>query len=404
MSKALVGLFIPLGVFIWIFASREYRNVRVWRAFGILCIIAFIVAGPWHLYMTLVHGDGNPLFFLGASDVFERAFGAFEGNVKPLGVLYYCNQMFVVFPFAVVWMLAALPSAFKKPDPMWMLVGILFAVFFVAFSLMSTQLQVYILPALVPAALLASRSLMGAVSGQMGRNVAILLFTGSGLSTVWALSQDWRNAVKGVLTKLADLALPVTSDLESVVRLALGVVIVLLIVTILWKRTSVRQLSRLLIPAHVVPLFLFSLYSVVFLDQDRYLDGATDLTRFISERNIRHLVVAGYERNPQLSYYLVGADLGWPSSITFKRIIPPRQESQFKEWLAAELLEVDARTLVVLEKDKFIRHQWLRPQLYMPQSFMPVYESRRYSAWMRRPDDTLARLGERKLYPSRSIH
>jgi 4-amino-4-deoxy-L-arabinose transferase-like glycosyltransferase len=403
MTKLFVGLGIPLSMITWILATKKLRSGKQWALFGVLCGAAVLVAAPWHIYMTAIHGGGDPTFFLSASSLFERTFSGVEGNVKPLGPLYFVNQFIVVFPVGVFWFLYSLPSALRRTDPLWLLIGIWFSVFFVVFSAMKTQLEVYILPMLVPASILAAQSLDRAVSGDMKQKSLTIVLTGTAIAATWAASQEWRNAAKAVLGDLARLAAPSAADVSLMVHLCLVVLVILVAATFLWNRSERWHPGRYLVPLHLVPLAAVALFTVIYLDLTKYVDGGAELAHFIHTKNVQHVLVVGYERNPQLSYYLDGADIGWESSLTFERIIPPSDEGEFKEWLAKELTNVPSGTLVVLERDKFIRHRIIRPQLLMPQSFMPVFDSRRYSAWVRKPYDTLALVQERKGAQARSI-
>jgi hypothetical protein len=94
-------------------------------------------------------------------------------------------------------------------------------------------------------------------------------------------------------------------------------------------------------------------------------------------------VVAGYERNPQLTFYLEGADIGWRDDLTIKRIIPPEDRGEFRSWLTGELAGTPNDVMAVIEKDKFIRYERVTVDEVLPPDYALIFESRRYAALQR---------------------
>jgi hypothetical protein len=390
MTKLYVGLGIPLVYAVWILlCSADTKSAHA-KHLSVLVLIAAVVALPWHLFMTFTHGDGDPLFLLKASAVWERTVSGIEGNIKPLEGLYFVNQLFVLFPLGVVWFGYGLWNILRSREQPWLFLAVWFAVFFLVFSVMRTKLAVYLLPMLVPAALIAARELWNAALGRIPVRTFVSLLTGSCLALLWASSQEWRNLVKELLRSLIRLEWPDSTILVSL-SLFLFLVIAIFVVAILLVRSAWRERMRQpLVVVISLLLFGWSLYNVVYYDSVQYNDGGKALADFIHKQRYDRLLVAGYERNPQLTFYLRGIDIGWRDDIQFRRIIPPKERETFRSWLFRETANEPATTLLVIEKDKFIRYELIQPLEIVPPDYELVFESRRYACFERVKFSTVA--------------
>lgn len=108
-------------------------------------------------------------------------------------------------------------------------------------------------------------------------------------------------------------------------------------------------------------------------------------------------MVAGFDRNPQLTFYLDGVDIGWRNDIRIKRVAPPANRSQFRAWLSEQAGDLSSDGLLVVEKDKFIRYEWITAEEVNPVDFALVFESRRYAAFQRIASTQLALLSRRPI-------
>ncbi len=383
MTKLFVGLGIPLAYAVSIFFHVPADRSKALKNLGTMILMAALVALPWHIYMTVVHGQGNPFFFLNASSLWERTIGGIEGNTKPLELFYYLNQFFVLFPVGVVWMLFGLWNAVRTREPGWFFLAVWFLVFFVVFTIIRTKLAIYLLPLLVPACLIAAREMRRAANGEIGPRLFSPLVAGTLFSILWSSNQDWRNAVKAVILRLTTLHLPDVSLLFSLIPFLLFALFIVCLFFLLIRVKVPHPLYQALLPLVVAPMFLFCSYQVVYSDSNRWNDGARELSQFIVARNIDRVVVAGYERNPQLSYYLDGADIGWRPDLEFRRIIPPTDAGRFRSWLFVETMHEPSSSLLIIEKDKFIRNETIDAHGIVPPDFELVFESRRYACFRR---------------------
>ncbi|MBM4162510.1 MAG: hypothetical protein FJ217_15590 [Ignavibacteria bacterium] len=397
MTKLYVGLGIPFVYALWIVFHRPGEQRIHWNILGVMTVVALAVAAPWHVFMTATHGEGDPLFFLRASALLERSLTGVEGNVKPLEVLYFVNQLFVLFPFGVAWFGHGLYRAMREKQPGWYLLGMWFLLFFLIFSLMRTKLAVYMLPMLVPASLIASREIVKVNRGAYTPRSASVFVTLTLLSVLWSSSQAWRNAVKAVIWRFTHLELPLSEEILTLLPL----VILSLMVLVLWH-VSVRKgwidILRPAIPYFLlVPSFLIFYYQIVAYDKFQYRDGATELVQCVLEKQPSEIIVAGYERNPQLTYYLEGSDVGWRDDLPVTRIVPPKERERFRSWLTDQLTGAPGDALVVIEKDKFIRYEWVTAEEVNPPDYALVFDSRRYAAFLRTSPIQLAYLRRAEL-------
>ena len=383
MTKLFVGFGIPLTIFLAnAFTHKDGEDLHLKPL--LLCLGALtIVALPWHLYMTILHGSGNPLFFLQASAVVDRSLHGVEGNVKPLEVFYYINQCFVLFPIGVIWFAFGLARVFKERDRSWMFLALWFVVFFLVFSLMRTKLSVYLLPMLVPASLIAARIIVEFAAGSYSNRLMAIFLAGTGISLLWASNQEWRNLAKSIPASALAGRIPDTSSLLAFLPFLILFGCIILLVISFYRRERLSLLRAPLATILLLPAFLMSFYSIVGYDRFQFVDGARELSQVVEERQPSIIVVAGFDRNPQLTFYLDGIDIGWREDIEMVRIIPPTIRSEFRSWLSGQVGGLPGDALVIVEKDKIIRYERFTSEEVNPLDYALVYDSKRYAAFQR---------------------
>jgi len=383
MTKLFVAFGIPLASAIWIILKKPNERASHWKRLGLLIGAMALVALPWHLFMTVEHGGGNPFFFLQQSSLLERSLTGVEGNAKPLEIFYYINQLFVLFPVGVSWLIPGVWHSMKSKENSWLFLSIWFLLFFAVFSFMRTKLAFYLLPILVPGSLLAARTMLSAMQATISSRTFAVLLSGTWLSVLWAASQSWRTSVKNFFLSLLHLQFPDNIVLHDVFRLGLLASLGLILIFVLFHQERLQKIAPSLGLLLILPLSLVTMFQVNILDRTQYKDGAFELARFVNQRGIHSIVVAGYDRNPQLTYYLRGADIGWRSDLHVRRIIPPSDSTQYHHWLRAAMSTESSSTLLLIEKDKFVRYETVQPLNFVPGDFHRVFESRRYSGFLR---------------------
>jgi hypothetical protein len=231
--------------------------------------------------------------------------------------------------------------------------------------------------------LLAARELYRAARGEIPTKHWSFLFGGTLVSILWSASQEWRNTVKAFLRELSALSVP-ASDLWGSIAPFLLLLITAAALTYVLVHSGLVDRFKHLIPAIVlVASFVWTGAHIFYLDTFQHNDGGKELSELVREHGIDHLLVAGFERNPQISYYFGGVDLGWREDMTFRRIVPPQDRRTFASWLLEETMHERGNMLLVLEKDKFIRYEVIDPLAVVPPDYELVFESRRYAAFRR---------------------
>ncbi|MCX6135777.1 MAG: glycosyltransferase family 39 protein [Ignavibacteriales bacterium] len=383
MTKLFVGFGIPLTFFLWkAFSERDGEKLS-WKPFLFSLGVTLLVALPWHGYITAVRGFGNPLFLIDASAVFDRSLRGVEGNVKPLETLYFVNQLFVLFPLGILWFVFGLYRVFRDQDRRWMFPALWFVVFFVIFSIMRTKLSVYALPMLLPASLVAAREILRCSAGSYSRKLAAMLIGGTALTLLWGSNQEWRNLAKSIPGTIITGQMPEGSMLlQFLPFIVLGCCILFLSFS-LYRNNQISPLLSPLPTLLLLASFVMSFYNIVGYDRYQFNDGGRELARFVAERHPSLLVVAGFDRNPQLTFYLDGADIGWRDDLEVRRITPPKLRSEFRSWLSEKAGVLPGDALVVVEKDKLIRYEWVAAEEVNPLDYSLVFESRRYAVFQR---------------------
>jgi hypothetical protein len=384
-AALMTKLFVAIGLPVAILAERFLRR-RLDREFGMnfltMIITASALALPWHVYMTLQHSPGNLLFLFEQSALWDRTLTGIEGNVKPLEFLYYVNQLIVLFPIGIWWFVFGLRKDVCTASTASGLLFSWFAVFFVVLSLMRTKLAVYLLPILVPCSLLAAHVLWNHVNGEYVRRHWFILLSLTGLSLIWSADQSWRNAVKDVLAWLSSGGSMPEGIMKPILWLVLCSLGSILLFVALTSFRAFAQFRMHIVFLFLLGLAIISLYNVGVRDRTRFKDGATEFGQFMAEYDVHRIVVAGVGRNPQLTYYLRGADIGWRDDLGVRRITPPQDTLAYSAWLAEEMSGEQPSTLLVVEKDRFLRYRTVHPHLFVPPFLRPILESRRYSVFV----------------------
>ncbi|MGH2569049.1 MAG: ArnT family glycosyltransferase, partial [Bacteroidota bacterium] len=270
MTKLYVGLGVPLAYACWVLMNPEKKEITRWKLFLQLLAIASLVAVPWHAYMTVVHGGGDPFFFVKASALWERTISGIEGNIKPLEAFYFVNQLFVLFPVGVLWFGYGLWNILRQREQSWLLLASWFVVFFLVVSIVRTKLAVYLLPMLVPASLIAAREIWNAITNSMSSKRFTLLVGGTLLSVLWSSSQGWRNATKEIISSLTSFRLPPADSFMSFLPLFLLSLFLAAISFALFRLGWVEYLRRPLIGLIIIPLLIWSVYQITSLETFQY--------------------------------------------------------------------------------------------------------------------------------------
>lgn len=385
MTKLFVAAGIPLAFVIWLFASRRHGDRHLWLQVVLASAVAFAIAAPWHVMMVIAHGDGNPLFLLTQSQMTTRFVDGIEGNTKSIELLYYINQLLVLFPLGVAWSLYGLGRGLHRRGSGAFILAIWFLLFFLVFTLMRTKLEFYTLPMLVPLAILGGRELVRAMQGKLSKSALGILTGVTAIAVAWSAQQEWRTGIKRFVASMMELVGRHATDAGSHPGTAAqGALLLGLMATgallglVIWRKGIPPAMLRRLAPAMFIPALALSLYNFLVADTDRWNDGGAEVARFINEGRFPKLIAVGYETNPQLTWYLDGVDAGWRHDISLDRIDPTGHEDSLKTWMGDTLANSPSNALVLIERDRLVRGARFTSPDVTPRGWSLAMETRRY--------------------------
>lgn len=402
LSRSFVGLGIALAFLFFILLQSEKRQLL--KSFFIVSLLGSLIPFPWYLYMTLVHGSGDPFFFLTSADLWKRIVLGFEENIKPLGPMYYLNQLFVLLPAGVIWFFAGTIRIIRERDYFSIFLLIWFLTFFIVFSAVESKLAVYILPALIPFSLIAGKEIATFLEKKTWNRSSLLILAATMISFVWSLNQEWRDAVRTFFSGLFSLDWTIQPSMDGLIHFSATIIFTLFFLYLIYRFIPWSRFRRFVPVAYFFPLFFLTLFHIMVLNRYQYDDGAARLARFLASRGYSKLVVAGYERNPQLTYYLNGIDIGWRDDVIFERIVPPKDSLAFRSWLSKEIQSRGSDYIFIIEKDKFIRYHSIDAMRIAPLNYSSIFESKRYTVLARVIAPDLAKEGARNNLTPLSVY
>jgi 4-amino-4-deoxy-L-arabinose transferase-like glycosyltransferase len=377
MTKMLFALSVPAGILCagLLLTGKERRRAVVF-AFAATAI-SLPLWLPWVVSFSLRHGEGNLFYIFSSAVPLGATLGGQEGTVKETGMGYYLNQLAVhvsaLFPFAIFALfrtLMARRSSVLTLLAAWLLVQ--FSVLMVAGS----SFEVYLLPLLAPLAIFA------VLGVQLARRVSVpyrkALLVCSALCLVWSLSPDWRVAVK----HMAGMASSAGYSVDAIVPLlifASVLAIALYAVLRCASRTPAIQLfSSTVLWVVVTVLCAVCVRQYYFVDPSKMEDGAAAVAAHVREAHTGSLAIIGNGENPQLTWYLQGADIGWQDDAPHIGRLEPRTRGLEAVQRRLREMAMQHPSVVIVELDE-VAHGVIRsPHEFLPPMYSIVMKTRRY--------------------------
>lgn len=182
LTKGLVGFVLPgIIIFLYMVLTRRWEMFR--SALYLPGIILFVLlTAPWFIAVCLVNGDFFYFFFV--QEHFLRYATQMHGRYEPawfflpillLGLMPWTGLL----PGALRSILPSSLRSFGRERREELFLFLWFAVIFLFFSLSSSKLVPYIVPALPPLAILMGRNFHRAVTDGEGRGVKAFLIWNS---------------------------------------------------------------------------------------------------------------------------------------------------------------------------------------------------------------------------------
>jgi 4-amino-4-deoxy-L-arabinose transferase-like glycosyltransferase len=205
LAKGLIGFVLPaLVIGPWLLARGRWRQLlKLLHPLGLLAFA--LVAAPWFVAMQLRYPGFNDYFFM--EQHFRRYALTSFNNVHPFWFFVVVLPALTV-PWAA-WLPAALRRAWKERGPLfglyvwWVIAVVGF------FSLPSSKLVGYVLPALAPWCALLALAVAGTDSQPLGRApraafaLGVLICLGVVAGLAWKSPKSNRGAALALATQMA---------------------------------------------------------------------------------------------------------------------------------------------------------------------------------------------------------
>jgi 4-amino-4-deoxy-L-arabinose transferase-like glycosyltransferase len=386
MTKLFVALGVPFSLLLAAIVFDRRRFKLHLKNLAYIAVIALVVASPWHLWMTMKYGSGDAFFFLNKAAVVQRTLYGVEGNVKELEIFYYVNQLVIFFPYIIIFFCYGLWKALQsrtreRSDTTQRnfserILSFWFVVFFVVFTIIRTKLSVYLLPMLIPLSLVGANAIHSMRRDHFSKRATLVFSLLTTMVIIWAAYHPWRLAAKEFFKDILHFTLKFS---EPLIYFSAIIVLSLLVVYFFLRTDKTRVAFLSASPFLIIlPLFLIFAYNIFILDKIQYDDGGERAAAFLKEQDYRHLIAVGNNPNPQLTFYLDGADIGWQKDKTVERLEPKIGINNVKSYLAEQQ---GTDIYVIVEKDEIALGSFASEEEIVPASYRKVFETKGYSVF-----------------------
>lgn len=370
MVKSLVGLYIPLIIFIYyLFAGRKlnlnFSKILLFLSIGIL------IALPWHLYMLIRYGSDFSGFVLGYH-IFSRLSEHHEG-IKKKEFYYYFNILLNNIPIAIiliVFFLKDLKKGLKINHNIiflwfWFLTGI------ITITIFKTKLETYLIPFLAPFCLLLVFYILKDEEKKISEKILILFLVL--LNFIWFFTQNSRNELKNYLFNLEGSALFI---------IPLSLIVLFLLLFPLFRFISIRLNFKLFFISVIISFFIvmniFYLIKIPVVENSFILSGIKKESLKSGRMKILY-ISTNYKFNPQFSYYFDGVDLGWDSKYNYELINLEEGTDKIRQKL--DLLN-NNEYLIIVERDNINEGSYKDTKLFIPEKFKLIKKQSGYELYM----------------------
>lgn len=384
LTKFAFALSVPAAVALSALLAPPFRRRRILRVAVLMTLLSLPLWLPWFAVMTARHGNGDLLWLFSPSLPLGATFHGMEGSAKDTGILFYFNQLAVhvslLLPFAAVGAWNALRPARGPVLPrrgMLTLAAVFVVLHMAALLFMRSSFTVYLIPALPLLFYLAAHGL--AVTRRAGRRHALAVSAAAALCLGWSLFPAGRVAVKETLAALRHGSLPAEGG-AALLALAGTVAAALLVAWLLYRRGRLRPwLTQPLLHAVVAVLAVTTMLRIWTQHPRAYVDGAAEAVAAMRALEADRVLLVGNGDNPQLTWYLRGADIGWVpgEERRYERLEPRALGVEGIRDRAARYADT-ARVAMIIERDEITAGVYRSPRDVMPPQLRVLHETRRY--------------------------
>lgn len=374
MTKILVGLYIPLILFLSYLIIRDKYNIRL-KEIIILTAIGILIALPWHLYMFANSGSEFTDFFF-KFHIIDRAIEGVEMNEKNSGYLYHINYLFSIIPFSVLIFPALIKDFLNLKKLNWqkIFVNIWFITGLLILSLFKTKLEVYVLMILVPGAFIIPLFLKDINIESKKIKVFIIFITL--LNIFWFSTESIRPELK-LFFKNGSVFL----DLIYIITAA--------IIFFLTSRQTAKIIELKKTFYIFILIFFFGINIYYLLFTPAWVNGykLSEIKRYIDQSGKKEIVyVSGnYRFNPQFSFYFNGLNLNWGNPEYKFELINNKNAGNNLDSVKRKLYKIaDKDCFIIVEKDGINRASEFNPDLLVPDLFIKSLTKTGYELYEKR--------------------
>ena len=378
MTKLFYAFSLPAAALVTAALFTGESRSRFVRLGMLLPVLSAPVWLPWLVSFIVNHGGGNPMFLFSNDSPLGASIAGLEGSGRSAGLYYYLNQLVVhlgiLFPLFAV----GLYHAFRKMEsPGLVFLSVFSLVQGAELLLLRSSFEVYLIPLLGPAAIIAIRVVPRIRQWSIGRRLLIAL--AMGVSVTWSLSASLRAAIREVVLHLATPSVIPASAISDSILLLLLFMLTAAVVLLTWKRGRLRAVyTSGFMHLFVLVLWVTTAARLWITDAETCTDGARKTVAAAMTAQADTIVLVGNGDNPQLTWYLRGADIGWveDESRVFVRMEP---QAIGVESILHRLRGMRAaRTGVIIEKDEISAGVYRSASDVLPGRYTTVTETPRY--------------------------
>jgi 4-amino-4-deoxy-L-arabinose transferase-like glycosyltransferase len=384
LTKFAFALSVPAAVLLSAVLAPPFRRRRILRVAFLMTLLSLPLWLPWFAVMTARHGGGDLLWLFSPSLPLGATFHGMEGSAKDTGMLFYFNQLVIhvslLLPFAVVGAWEVLRPTQRPSLPhrgMLPLAAVFVLLHMAALLFMRSSFTVYLIPAVPLLFYLAAHGL--ALTRRAGRRPALAMTSAAMLCLAWSLFPAGRVAVKETLGALRRGTLPAEGG-TALLALAGTAAAGLLIAWLLYRRGRLRPLlTQPLLYAAVAVLAVTTTLRIWTQHPRAYVDGAAEAVAALKALDADRVLLVGNGDNPQLTWYLRGADIGWVpgEERRYQRLEPHALGAEGIRDRAARIADT-ARVAMLIERDEITAGVYRAPRDVMPADFRVLHKTRRY--------------------------
>ena len=377
MTKLFFALGVPAGVALAALLPGARHRARGLRVAVLMFLVSLPLWLPWAWSFAVAHGGGASFLF-SPSLPLGATFAGLEGSVKDTGAWYYLNQLVVnlslLLPFAVYSLWQSLRRDAGEGPRQTAAVALLTLL---ALWSMGSSFEAYLLPVLPLLLLHAVRGM--SLLRRAERNTRRAYALAAAALLPWSLFHAWRVAVKDLLRTLSGGPFTVEAAGGTLLLTALTAA-GLFAVWRLSRRGRLRAFLSLPLTATVLLVLAASTAVRIWVLAPAQLDdGAAAATSAVRDSDAARVFLVGNGDNPQLTFYLRGADIGWVDAerLRYERLEP---RALGVDGIRAKIAAArrEGRVAVLIERDEIAQGAYDAASTLLPRGLTVRLRSGRY--------------------------